>query len=354
MTKTCEIDGRLIGRDHTPFIIGELSANHNGDLERARAILRATKNAGADAVKLQTYTADTMTIDCDRDEFTIRGGLWDGSSLYELYQDAHTPWEWHPVLFEDARELGLTIFSSPFDATAVDFLENLGASAYKIASFEIIDIPLIEQCARTGKPLVISRGMATLQEIEMAIEAARQAGCENILLLHCTSGYPTSVDESNVSKIAHMSKMLDLPVGLSDHSIGAAVPIAACALGAVAIEKHVTLQEGDGGPDGAFSLSADEFKTMVAGCRDAYRAIGSPSYKPTPDELANRALRRSVYAVAPITKGETLTRKNVRCIRPGLGLPPREYEPILGCIAARDIERGEPMNWDMIKNYKWN
>jgi len=343
-----EIEGRRIGPAEPPYIIAEVSANHNGDIERARAILRGAKEAGADAVKLQTYTADTMTIDCDRAEFTIRGGLWDGASLYELYTNAYTPWDWHPILFEDARALGITIFSSPFDASAVEFLEDLGAPAYKIASFEIIDIPLIERCARTGKPLIISRGMATLAEIEDAVTAARGAGCEQILLLHCTSGYPTSVDDCNLSTIQHMSEMFDLPVGFSDHTIGSAVPIAACALGASAIEKHVTLETNDGGPDGAFSLAAAELRGMVDGCRDAYRAIGRPRYMPTPREAASRALRRSIYAVADIPAGALLTTKNIRCIRPGHGMPPKELPRILGARAARDITRGEPMDWSLL------
>ena len=348
MTLHLEIEGRRIGPEEPPYIIAEVSANHNGDIERARAILRGAKEAGADAVKLQTYTADTMTIDCDRKEFTIRGGLWDGASLYELYTDAHTPWDWHPVLFEEARTLGITIFSSPFDASAVEFLEDLGAPAYKIASFEIIDIPLIERCARTGKPLVISRGMATLAEIEDAVTAARGAGCEQILLLHCTSGYPSTVDDCNLSTIRHMREMFDVPVGFSDHTIGSAMPIAACALGASAIEKHVTLKSDDGGPDGAFSLAATELRDMVDGCRDAHRAIGRPRYTPTLHEAANRALRRSIYAVADIPAGAELTTENVRCIRPGHGLPPKEFPRILGAHAARDISRGEPMDWNLI------
>ncbi len=352
MIPNIKINGRKIASDEPPYIIAELSANHNGELERARAIVRAAKEAGVDAVKLQTYTPDTMTIDSEREEFTIRGGLWDGAKLYDLYQEAHTPWDWHPILFEDARALGLTIFSSPFDATAVEFLENLGAPAYKIASFEIIDIPLIERCARTGKPLIISRGMATLQEIEEAVAAARGAGCEDILLLHCTSGYPTSVDDCNLATIPHMSKKFDLPVGLSDHTIGPSIPIAACALGACAIEKHVTLEDGDGGPDGAFSLGADELRIMVEGCRDAHRAIGNPNYIPTAGEEENRSLRRSIYAVVDIQAGETLTTDNIRCIRPGNGLPPKEFPKLLGVTAVREIARGEPIAWHQIDQAK--
>ena len=352
MTHALSINGRPIGPEHPPYIIAEISANHNGDLSRALAILKAAKEAGADAVKLQTYTADTMTIDCDNEDFIIRGGLWDSRKLYDLYLEAHTPWDWHPTLFEEAARIGITIFSSPFDATAVDFLEGLGAPAYKIASFELIDIPLIEKCAGTGKLLVMSRGMATLAEIEEAVETARACGCEEILLLHCNSGYPTRPCDSNLSTIKDLSERFDLPVGFSDHTVGSTIPAAACALGACAIEKHVTLSDVDEGPDSAFSTAVDGLSDLIKACRDAYEAIGTPSYQPTPSEIENRKLRRSIYAVADIPAGAILTPENVRCIRPAKGLLPREYGAVLGTSAARDIVLGEPIAWDAVAKSK--
>ena len=331
-----------------PFIVAELSANHNGELERALRTMEAAKNAGADAVKLQTYTADTMTIDHDGPGFVIEGGLWHGRSLYELYQEAATPWDWHEALFAKGRALGLPVFSSPFDAGAVDFLEELGAPAYKIASFEIVDLPLIQRCAATGKPLVISTGMASLGEIDEAVGAAREAGAADIVLLHCVSGYPTPPEEINLSTMAELGRLFDVRVGLSDHTLGTSVSVAAAALGAVMIEKHFTLARADGGPDSAFSLEPDELARLTADCRTAAAAIGRAAIGRAPSEEANARLRRSVYVVEDVAAGEILSARNLRAIRPGYGLPPKAIDDVIGRPAARDLRRGEPLTWAMV------
>jgi pseudaminic acid synthase len=342
------IDGRTISSRTPPFIIAEMSGNHNGDIERALSLIDAAAAAGADAVKLQTYTADTITIDHDGPGFRLESGLWKGRSLHELYQEAHTPWEWHPALFRRARERGITAFSSPFDVTAIELLESLEAPAYKIASFELIDRPLIERAARTGKPLIMSTGLATLGEIEEAMGWARTAGAREILLLHCTSGYPTPPAESNLRTLPHLAQSFDTPVGLSDHTLGIAVPVAAVALGAVVVEKHFTLKRSDGGPDAEFSLEADELAALVEACRIAWEALGSVDYGVSPSEGKGRTLRRSLYAVADIAAGDVLTAANIRSIRPGLGLPPKYYGEIIGRRAARAIKRGEPLDWSLI------
>ncbi len=339
------IEGRRIGPGEPPYIIAEISGNHNGSFERAVGLLEAAGESGADAVKLQTYTPDTITIDHDGPEFIIRGGLWDGRKLYDLYQEAHTPWEWQERLFERGRELGVTVFSSVFDETSVRFLEDLGAPAYKIASFEIVDLPLIRCCARTGKPVIISTGMAGLGEIQDALAAAGDEGCEEAVLLHCVSGYPAPAEDYNLRTIGHMAEAFGVPVGLSDHTLGTAVPVAAAALGACVIEKHLTIARSEGGPDAAFSLEPSEFKEMVDACRIAGRSTGRVSYKAAGSEAGSLRLRRSLYVVKGVRAGEVFTRDNVRSIRPGGGLAPKHLEDVLGRRAACDIEGGTALAW---------
>lgn len=342
------IAGRAIGPQHPPYVIAEMSGNHNGDIGRALALIEAAKAAGADAVKLQTYTADTLTLDHDGPGFTIEGGLWHGRRLYELYQDAHTPWDWHPRLFEHAKALGITVFSSPFDPTAVTFLQGLGAPAYKVASFEIVDTPLIGAMAQTGKPLIISTGLASPLDITEAVAAARAAGGREIVLLHCTSGYPTPPSQMHLRTMPDLGLAHGTLVGLSDHSMGTAVSVAAVALGACVIEKHFTLARADGGPDAAFSLEPDELARLVSDCRDAWAALGSVLYEEVEAEASAREHRRSLYVTADVAKGEPLTPHNVRSIRPGLGLRPKHLPAVLGRVAARDLKRGEPLGWDLL------
>lgn len=344
------INGRPIGAGHPPYVIAELSGNHNGDIKRAFELIDVCASAGADAVKLQTYTADTITIDHDGPGFVISGGLWDGRKLHELYEEAHTPWDWHPALFARAAEKGVHCFSSPFDPTAVDFLETLKAPAYKIASFEIVDIPLIQKAAATGKPLIISTGMANDDEIAEAVKAAREAGAGGVALLHCVSGYPTPVEDINLARIKWLADKHKCIIGLSDHTLGPAVPVAAVALGAAIIEKHVTLRRADGGPDAAFSLEPDELKAMVVGARTAQLALGQPQYGRTCSEAGNVMFRRSLYVVADIKAGEAFNPANVRSIRPGHGLAPKLLPEVLGRIATRDIARGTPLSADLIKD----
>ena len=342
------IDGRLIGSGHAPYVIAEMSGNHNGDIERAFKIMSAAKSAGADAVKLQTYTADTITIDHDSPDFRIEDGLWSGRSLHDLYTEGHTPWEWHEALFEKGRELNLTVFSSPFDATAIDFLESLDAPAYKIASFELIDLPLIRKAAATGKPLIMSTGIANLAEIEEAIATAQHGGAAGVCLLHCTSGYPTPVEDSNIRTIPHLQQAFGLATGLSDHTMGIGVAIGAVALGAAVIEKHFTLRREDGGPDAAFSLEPHELESLCEAVRLAWLALGEISYERQPSEKANVKFRRSLYVVEDMRKGDSFTKINIRSIRPGYGLPPRLYDFLIGKRVNRDVERGTPVSWDLI------
>lgn len=347
MTQAFAIAGRLIGPDQPPYVIAEMSGNHNGDIGRALALIEAAAEAGADAVKLQTYTADTITIDHDGPGFLIKGGLWDGRRLYELYAEAHTPWAWHPRLFEHARALGITAFSSPFDPTAVAFLDELGAPAFKVASFELVDTPLIGCMARTGKPLIMSTGLASPDDIADAVAAARAEGARDIVLLHCTSGYPTPPSQMHLRTMGDLGGRHGTHVGLSDHTMGSAVSVAAVALGACVIEKHFTLARADGGPDSAFSLEPDELARLVRDCRDAWEALGGVHYEEVEAEKASREHRRSLYVVADVAAGEVLTGAHVRSIRPGFGLAPKHLFEVLGRRAARDLKRGEPFAWDM-------
>lgn len=348
MAAEFSIAGRRIGPSEPPYIVAEMSGNHNGEIDRAFRILAAAKAAGADAVKLQTYRADTITIDCDRPEFVVQGGLWDGRRLYELYDEAHTPWEWHAPIFEKARELGITVFSAPFDPTAVDLLESLGAPAYKIASPEIVDLPLIRRVARTGKPMIISTGMATLEETEEAVAAARGAGATALCVLHCVSAYPTPPEEANLATIRDLERRLGTVVGLSDHTMDTAIATLAVAMGACLIEKHVTLARADGGVDSAFSLEPDELARLVRDSRIAHAAIGAPAYGPTESERKTLKFRRSLYVVADVRAGEELTEASVRSIRPALGMAPKWLDAVLGRRASRDLKRGEPLTADMV------
>jgi pseudaminic acid synthase len=343
-----EIAGRRIGADHPPYVICELSGNHNGSLPRALAMIDAAAATGCDAIKIQTYTADTITLDVDRPEFRIRGGLWDGRSLHELYREAQTPYDWHEALFARAEEQGVTLFSSPFDETAVDLLAGLGAPAYKIASFEAVDLPLIRYAARQGKPLIISTGMANLAEIEAARTAALEAGAGGVALLHCVSSYPAELADANVRTVADMGQRFASPIGLSDHTHGTAAAVAAIAMGASVIEKHFTLARADGGPDAAFSLEPAEFAALVRDCKDAWTALGRAHYDVLGSERGSLQFRRSLYVTAEVKAGEPLTRANVRSVRPGYGLPPAHLDEVLGRPAARDLARGEPLAWDML------
>ncbi|HEX2558460.1 pseudaminic acid synthase [Phenylobacterium sp.] len=347
-TPEVEIAGRKIGAGHEPFVICELSGNHNGSLERALTMIDAAAETGCDAIKIQTYTADTITMDVDRPEFRIHGGLWDGRSLYELYQEAHTPFEWHPALFKRAAERGVILFSSPFDETAVDLLADLGAPAYKIASFEAVDLPLIRYAAAKGKPLIISTGMANREEMVAARDAALEAGAAGVIMLHCVSSYPATFADANVRTVTDMAEWLGVPIGLSDHTPGTAASVAAVATGACAIEKHFTLARADGGPDAAFSLEPDEFSALVRDCKDAWRALGQAHYDVLGSERGSLLFRRSLYVTCDVRAGEPLTRANIRSIRPGNGLPPADLEAVLGRPAARDLARGEPLAWDMV------
>ena len=349
MPALVKIGTREIGLGRAAYIVAEVSANHNQKYDQAASIVGAAKHAGADAVKLQTYTADTITFASDSEEFRVSGGtLWDGRSLYDLYAEAHMPWEWQPKLKNQAEELGMDCFSSAFDSTAVDFLEKMGVPAHKIASFELVDLALIQRMARTGKPLIISTGMATVEEIEEALQSAREAGATQIALLKCTSAYPAPLEEMNLRTIPEMARRFAVPVGLSDHTMGIAAPVAAVALGACIIEKHLTLSRSIPGPDSAFSLEPEEFKEMVDAVRSAERALGEVHFGLSGKEEASRAFRRSLYLVQDVSQGEAFTTENVRSIRPGNGLHPRHLVEVLGKRAARGIKRGTPLHWELV------
>ena len=335
------IDGRKIGPNHAPYIIAELSANHNGDIERAFKIIEGAKKAGADAVKLQTYSADTLTINCDSDEFQIHGGLWDGQTLYELYKGAQMPWNWHKPLFDRAKEIGITIFSSPFDFTAVSLLEELDAPAYKIASFELVDLPLIKRVAQTGKPVIMSTGMANQIEIQEAIDTARNNGCIELIVLHCVSGYPAPADQYNLKTISDISQRFNVLSGLSDHTVDNATAIAAVALGACLIEKHVTLDRLGGGPDDSFSIEPNELQQLCQDARTAWQAIGSVNYERTEAEKGNVKFRRSLYFVKNANEGDQITEEMVKSIRPGYGFAPKYLPYILGKPLLRDVRAGQ-------------
>lgn len=342
------INGRVIGAGRPVYIIAEMSANHGQDFDQAVKILEAARAAGADAVKLQTYTADTLTIACDNEWFRIKGTLWEGRTLHDLYGEAHSPWEWQPKLKEIAGRLGLDLFSTPFDPTAVDFLEKMQVPAHKVASFELVDLPLLAKIGATGKPVIISTGMASLAEIDEAVRAVREAGAGGVALLKCTSAYPASPEAMNLRTIPHLAEAFGVPAGLSDHTMGIAAPVAAVALGATIIEKHFTLDRAAGGPDSAFSLEPQEFAAMVAAVRQTEQALGEVSYTLTEKEKESRAFRRSLFAVRDIRQGEFFTPENVRSIRPGYGLPPKHLERVVGRRATRDIARGTPLGWNLI------
>ena len=343
------LGGRRIGPGHAPFVIAEMSGNHNQSLERALAIVDAAARTGAHALKLQTFTADTMTLDLGEREFFVSDpdNLWTGNSLYQLYQQAHTPWEWHQSIFNRCRELGMIGFSTPFDQTAVDFLQSLDVLCYKIASFENTDLPLIRRVAATGKPLIISTGMASVAELDETVRCARAAGCKDLILLKCTSTYPASPEASNLLTIPHMRTLFDCEVGLSDHTMGLGVAVASVALGASVIEKHFTLDRSDGGVDSTFSLEPQEFSSLVAECERAWQARGCVSYGPSEKERASLAYRRSLYITEDMKMGDVLTERNLRAIRPGLGLAPKFYEQVLGKAINRDAGRGTPVSWDL-------
>jgi N-acetylneuraminate synthase len=348
--KEIEIAGQIIGRNYAPFMIAEMSGNHNHSLKRALEIVDAAAKVGAHALKIQTYTADTMTLDLDEGEFFISdpNSLWKGKSLYKLYQEAYTPWEWHKPIFDRCRELGIIGFSTPFDDTAVDFLETLEVPCYKIASFENTDIPLICKVAATGKPMIISTGMATVAELDETVRAAREAGCHDIILLKCTSTYPATAENTNIQTIPHMRELFDCEVGLSDHTLGIGVSLASVAVGATVIEKHFTLSRSDGGVDSAFSMEPQEMSTLVVESERAWQALGTVSYGPTEAEQKSLIYRRSLYVVKDMNAGEMFTQENVRAIRPGYGLPPKYLSQIIGRRAVRAMKRGTAISWNLI------
>ncbi|EPF74828.1 pseudaminic acid synthase [Acinetobacter gyllenbergii] len=348
MSKKITINNRDIGTGFPPYIIAELSANHNGSLDTALKIIEEAKRCGADAIKLQTYSADTITLNSQTEEFMIRGGLWDGQSLYELYQKAQMPWEWHKPLFEHARALDITIFSSPFDKTAVDLLEDLNAPAYKIASFEAVDLPLIKYVASTGKPMIISTGMADKDEIGEAIQAAYDGGCKELVVLHCVSGYPAPAEDYNLYTMVDMAKSFNVPVGLSDHTLDNTTAITSVALGACLIEKHFTLDRKGGGPDDSFSLEPKELQQLCQGAKTAWQALGNVDYGRKSSEQGNAQFRRSLYFVKDLKAGDIIDESCIRSVRPGYGLPPKFYDELLGKRVNQDISKNTATSFDCI------
>lgn len=345
--KQIQIAGRPIGPNHPPYVIAEVSANHNGKLETAMRIIEEAKKAGADAAKLQTYKPDTITLNCDSEDFKIRGGLWDGRTLYELYEEAHMPWEWHKPLFEHARKVGITLFSSPFDNTAIDLLEDLNAPAYKIASFEAVDLPLIKYAASTGKPMIISTGMADAEEIQEAIDAAREGGCKELAVLHCVSGYPAPPEDYNLRTIPDMIQRFGLVTGLSDHTLDNTTAITSVAMGASIIEKHFTLDRSGGGPDDSFSLEPAELAALCHGAKTAWAALGQVDYGRKSSEQGNVKFRRSLYFVKDINAGAVITPDAIRSVRPGFGLAPKNYAKIIGKRTKFNICAGTPTDWSL-------
>ena len=340
-----KIGDKVIGQDCPPYIIAELSANHNGSLDRAIESIDVAHRCGAHAIKLQTYSADTMTIDCDHSDFMIKGGLWDGYKLFNLYQWAQTPFEWHPELFSHARKRGITLFSTPFDETAVDLLESLDAPAYKIASFELTDLPLIRYVARTGKPMIMSTGMANECEIEEAVQTARESGCKDLVLLHCISSYPAPVEQANLRQMAELGRRFDCVPGLSDHTLGTAVSVAAVALGACVIEKHFTLSRADKGPDSEFSMEPSELVSLCKDSHDAWSALGHIGYERQKAEEGSKVFRRSIYFVRDLPAGALISPEDIRRIRPGMGLPPKHFEELIGKRLKKSVSRGTATSW---------
>lgn len=348
MTAELALLGRTCGKGHAPLIVAELSGNHGGRLERALQMIDAAADCGVDAIKIQTYRPDTITLDCDGPGFVVESGLWAGRTLHDLYAEAHTPWEWHAALFEHAARRGVPLFSSPFDPTAVDLLESLGCPAYKIASFELTDIGLIRRVAATGKPVILSTGIATLDEIDEAVAVFAEFPASRCVLLHCTSGYPAPLEQADLNTLPMLIGRYGVPVGLSDHTPGIVAPVAAVALGACLVEKHFTLDRGDGAVDAAFSLEPAEFRALADACRQAWQALGAVRAGPSPVEVGQRRFRRSLYAVADIAAGERFSAANVRSVRPAHGLHPRHLDQLMGRVAGRPIRRGEPLAWDML------
>ncbi len=349
MSPEINISGRKIGRNHKPFIIAEVSANHNGSYEKGLEIIQAAAKAGACAIKLQTYTPDTMTLDCEEEDFFIRGGLWDGRKLYDLYREAHTPWDWHKGYFEYAKKLGVIIFSTPFDETAVDFLESINCPAYKVASFELTDTPLLKKIASTKKPVIMSTGLANLNEIKEAVAVLNENGCTELAVLHCVSAYPAEAKDYNLLTIPNLEKELGVTVGLSDHTLGIATSVASVALGASIIEKHFTISRLEKGPDSEFSLEPKELAELCMNSKIAWEALGSADYSLKSGEVSNKKFRRSIYVSEDIEENEILTPKNIKIVRPSFGLEPKYITDVLGKRATKKLPKGTALKWELIR-----